>query len=166
MPPDRFAGPETPYPIMKKAGQFAASSGFTLLEVIATLVILAVLSFSVVAGLRSSPPVRVEAEVLKSNLRYVEALALANNTAVWSVRFDAGSYTLQRDPVIPGSPARWPGENSATHELADGVRFTDGAPGELVFNAWGAPAAEFNLTLTSADRAIPISVSAITGFIP
>jgi len=151
---------------MQQKSHKATSGGFTFIEVICTLVLLSFMAFTVIAALQPDPPVRVEAEVLKSNLRYAESLALANNTAAWRVRIDAQSYTLLRDPPVPGKPLPWPGENSNTHTLAEGGRFTDDSLGDLLLNTWGAPIADHQLTLAGGGLQVKVMVLADTGFIP
>lgn len=137
--------------------------GFTLIETVAMLVVMAVLAVCVMAGMHVPASVPVEADILRSHLGYAQSLAMANNVAVWSVDFHGSSYVLRRDGGT--SPVSWPGESSATHALGGGVAIGAGT-GTLVFNEWGAPAATYVVTLSDGEQTRSVSVVGFTGMIP
>ncbi|MGD9613220.1 MAG: prepilin-type N-terminal cleavage/methylation domain-containing protein [Kiritimatiellia bacterium] len=141
----------------------AAQHGFSLIEVIAVLVVLGILAVSIVAGMDVHASVAVEADILRSHLGYAQSLAMANNTADWGIAFSGASYTLLRD----GNPAPvfWPNESSATYALPAGVTIVSGA-GVLAFDDWGAPAATHVFTLSDGTEQQQVSVIGFTGLVP
>jgi prepilin-type N-terminal cleavage/methylation domain-containing protein len=140
-----------------------ATAGFTFIEVICTLMILAVLAVTVSAGRWTPAAVISEAHILRAHLRYVQSLAMANNTAQWSVLFDSDQYTLQRDGAP--APVPFPNENAAVHALPSDVFLTQGQ-GELVFDSWGAPSNNYAVTLSDGTFTRQIQVVGFTGLIP
>ena len=141
----------------------AAASGFTLVEVVAVLTVLAILAGTVAAALRVRPSVSVEADMLRSRLGFAQALAMANNTAEWSVRFDNNAYRLLRDGA--DSPLPWPGTPSAAHGLPDGITIAAGA-GLMALDEWGAPPATRDIRLTDGSRNATVRITEFTGLVP
>lgn len=138
-------------------------SGFTAIEVIAALLVLGILTAMATAGRWTSGSAAAEAEVMRSNLRYVEALAMANNTATWSVRIMNGSYEIWRNGGL--SPVPFPGRNSPVYTLPAGVRIVQGAS-VISFNQWGAPADNQAIVLSDGARTRTVSIFGFTGLIP
>lgn len=139
-------------------------AGFTVLEVLAALVILGVLAFFVSGRLGNiGADVVAEQAIMRSHLRFAQALAIANNTAQWSVFLDAGSYTLRRD----GQPApiNLPDESSPTRLLDPGVTVVSGG-GEVSFNQYGAPAQDVTITLSDGNVNRNVRILGFTGLIP
>lgn len=140
--------------------------GFTTIEVIVVLVLMAVLAAGVVAGMRTPASVVAEADILRANLGYAQMLAMANNTAAWSIQFNGNSYILIRtDDNGSSSPVPWPGEGSAMHNLGTGLAIVQGA-GTLNLDAWGAPAADHVLALSDGNWQEQVSITGFTGLIP
>jgi len=145
-------------------GQASARGGFSLLELVAILLLLGVLAVVIVPGMTNiGAGPAAEAERLRTNLRYAQSLAIANNTASWGVQFNAGSYQLLRN----GTPvaSSWPGDSGAGHIVADGVRITAGA-GLLEFDDLGAPAATRTIVFTAGGRSEAVTIIGFTGLIP
>jgi len=138
-------------------------AGVTLIEFIAVFLLIAVVG-GVVLMLATgrNTDAAAQAAILKSHLRYVQSLAMANNTASWTVTFTGSSYTLNRN----GSPAtvNLPNESSSTHTFPSGVAITSMSGNTLSFSERGSPgAADFTLVLNGT---INIAVTRNTGFIP
>lgn len=140
------------------------NNGFTLIEVIAVLVIAAILTAVVVVRGMSTADVNLQAEVdtLKSHLRYAQYQALNDIAPVkWGINLQGSSYTLVRnisgDNTTFDSPFRLPNESSATHDFSP-VAATNAA---VLFNEWGSP----NITsITFGGQTIAITAN--TGFMP
>jgi prepilin-type N-terminal cleavage/methylation domain-containing protein len=119
-------------------------SGFTMVEVIAVLVVLSIVSASAI-GLyqRMGESEFTERLLLKSNLRYARQQAM-NSTNRWSIAFAGGSYTLLKDGA---SGHRFPSLESGTH--SPGISFS--GPAQIEFEAQtGALTAAGAQTITFA----------------
>jgi len=141
-------------------------SGFTLLEAIVALAILATLAAFVGAGMDVHASVAVEADVLRSHLGYAQSLAMANNVAAWRVSFAAGQYALERNNGAGWAAAtnHWPGENSSIYALPGGVALTPA--GSVEINEWGAPAVTHVFTLSDGTEMRQVSIVGFTGLVP
>lgn len=141
-----------------------ASGGFTLLEAIAVLVLIVVLTAAVwMRATHTGAAVAAEAAILRGHLRFVQAMAMANNTVVWSVQIGGTSYTMQRDGAP--SPLHLPDESSATRQLASGVTIAGGG-GVLTFNEWGVPDQGRVVVLSDGVSQQTVAILGGTGFIP
>ena len=139
-------------------------SGFTFLEVVATLVLLAILTVVVMVGIRNThASVAAEANILRAHLRFSQAMAMANNTSDWSVLITDSSYTLHRDGLP--SPINLPNENSPTHLLPAGVRIVGGA-GLHSICEWGCPGGTVVITLSDGSHQQSVTLMGGTGLIP
>ena len=141
-----------------------AHNGFTLLEVIVVLLLVAVLGAVVVPRIGTiGAGVRAEAELLRANLRFVQALAITGNTATWSVQVEPGAYRVLRN----GNPAptTLPDEAGPARVLPPAVRIVSGT-GAIVFDAHGAPASTVSIVLSDGQRNETVTVIGFTGLIP
>ena len=149
------------------------AAGFTSFEIIAAILVIAIIGGIAIARLTSPSDytVAAEAEIVKSNIRYAQFRALSDadtsfgvNGATWGIAFSANSYTLQRN----GSTAtiNFPGDDSATRNLPAGITVSASAS-PLTFDVWGSPGAG-NITVTITDGVSPqtVVVTQNTGFIP
>ena len=144
-----------------RAHSLGGCGGFTLIEVLAVLLIMAVVMTVI---LTRTPPVDrdafAEAAILRSHLRFAQSLAMSHTTERWSVSFTPRSYTLFENGLP--SAVRLPNEGSSTHNLPDGVAVTAGI-GEVRFDEWGSPGPD---TLTISVNTETVTVTGLTGFIP
>ena len=150
--------------IMKKTNN---SLGFTLIEVIAVLVVLGIIAAVAFSRLTASgTELYTERDILKSNLRFVQFKALSNNdnaATTWGISFSGGSYTLQRNGAT--AAISFPSEGSAKHTLSGGVTLT--AQASVTYDFWGSPgAADIGITLTQGGETTSFTITGTTGFIP
>ncbi len=140
--------------------------GFTLIEIIAVLVIIGIMSAVAITIFSSLDKYKLasEVEILKTHLRYAQSRAMNDNVS-WGIYFiDNKHYTLQRNGEEISNPSL-PNENSATHKLQDGVTKTGGSA-NVTFDIWGSPGTiDIPLTLKAGETR-GITVTANTGFIP
>lgn len=154
-------------------GRGGNDGGFTLIETIAVLVIIAIISALIIARGTGTDTAQLQAEVdtLKGHLRYAQALAMNANegnvptggtvTVKWGIRVDVSSYTLIKD--VDGdqsSPFNLPAESSATRSFAP-INAT--GTGTVLFDEWGGPETPVP-AIALGGQSIPITPE--TGFIP
>lgn len=137
--------------------------GFTTIEVIAALLLIAVLAAVVVSRMvDTSADLAAESEIVKAHLRFVQSRAM-NADVSWGVRFDGNSYTMLTDGLT--SSGVLPNENSSTHTLAVGSVSASTNP--LLFDEWGSPGTtNITVTVTDGSGSKSFLISKNTGFIP
>ncbi|MEF3697950.1 prepilin-type N-terminal cleavage/methylation domain-containing protein [Desulfolutivibrio sp.] len=140
----------------------SGSEGFTLLEVVAVLVLLGILAAVVVARFADNNADTVaEAEIFKSHLRYAQLRAMGD-IVPWSIVINApGSYTLYKGADASGTPQNLPGASGSTHALDSDVTISGGA---IAFDWRGQAAVTGGDVAFTGESAIVLSVYATTGF--
>jgi len=159
---------------MSKAFHHKQHAGFTMIEVIATLVILAVVSAVVISRGTgtAATDLQVEVDTLKGKLRYAQYLAMNDISPVkWGVQMNGTSYTLVKntsgDGVTFTQPYNLPNESSAAHSIAP----FSATSVNILFDEWGIPynaaaklAAAAVITVNPGNQTVTITPE--TGFIP
>lgn len=158
--------------------------GFTVIEIIAVVLIMAIVGVIAVSRMTSTKiyNVAAEVEILKANLRYAQFRALSDadktlnsNATTWGISVAANSYTLQKTEAGATTNPGLFGESSSMHNLATGISITtsQGIPITITYDAWGIPSVAgtpitVDLTITVTDGASPktVTVRKSTGFIP
>jgi prepilin-type N-terminal cleavage/methylation domain-containing protein len=139
------------------------NGGFTLIEIIAVLVIIAIISAVVISRGTVTNDAKLQAEVdtLKGHLRYAQTLAMNDLPETkWGINLGGSSYTLVRVGTTgTTSPFNLPNESSATHSFAP-INAT--ATGTVLFNESGSPDTPIP-TIALGGKSIPITQN--TGFI-
>jgi prepilin-type N-terminal cleavage/methylation domain-containing protein len=141
--------------------------GFTLIEVIAVLIIIAIISAVAISRGIGTDTVSLQAEVdtFKGHLRYAQSLAMNDLSPVkWGISYAGinakGEYTYQlvKDPLGTSaftSPYSLPNESGSIHAVSK--PFT--ASGTVLFDEWGRPTGSATIGGQS------IIITAETGFI-
>jgi prepilin-type N-terminal cleavage/methylation domain-containing protein len=142
-------------------GRQQENKGFTLIEMIAVLVIVAIIMAVAISRGIATGDVKLQAEVdtLKGHLRYAQYLAMNDIApAKWGINVGGSSYTLIRFYAnATTSPYSLPGESSATHSFAP----ITATPVTILFDDWGSPD---NTSITLGGQTMTITAN--TGFIP
>ena len=118
-----------------------SNKGFTLIEVVAVLIILGILAAVAISRGIDTRDVSLQAEVdtLKAHLRYAQYLALNDISPVkWGIQITGQTYTLVRNSNGDGATFdnhSLPGESSATHSIAPFTATTI----NVLFDEWGTP---------------------------
>jgi MSHA pilin protein MshC len=144
-----------------------------MIEIIAVLVIIGIISVVVMSRGSATDEAKLQAEVdtLKGHLRYAQYTAMNDIPPTkWGIQISGQSYTLVRNLTGNGatfdSPHNLPGESSATHSFAAPLTAT---AINVLFDEWGSPYNAATKLLTDATVTISsesITITAGTGFIP
>lgn len=163
-------------------GQLRNNRGFTMIEIIAVLVILGIIAAVVISRGTATDAVKVQAEVdiLKGHLRYAQYLAMNDVSStttgyvLWGINIGTGSYELVKyvgGVKVTPTPFNMPNEWAATHSFASPVTAT-AATALVLFDEWGSPCTtalvKFTVgaTITLNPGSQSITITPETGFIP
>jgi len=136
------------------------SKGFTLIELIATMVIASILASSLITGYRTyNEFLKVNKEILNmvNTIRQARDYCMeANENFYLSVDTDADTYTLEY--INDNNALNLPGQNDNVFTMPSFVDFTasTGLDAELVFNIVGEPTEEATITINTNERTINI----------
>ena len=135
------------------------SKGFTLIELIATMVIASILASSLITGYRNyNEWQKVNKEILTmvNTLRQARDHCMeANENFYLSVDTDADTYTLKYKTAKVA--LNLPSESSNVFTMPNFVDFTASTVGtDLEFNILGEPSATKTITINSGERTIEI----------
>lgn len=155
--------------------------GFTMIEVVVVLILLAILVSTVAirfSSINSDIPNQIE--ILKSSLRFAQIKALNDtvDTEKWGIYFQNNySYTLvfTKDGVTT-SPVNLPGEcgnnplgctQTPTHTLPSGMTISTGVGTTVAFDRWGSPGTSSISIALSKGSEPPgaITITKNTGYI-
>lgn len=155
----------------------ADNKGFTMIEVIAVLIILGIITaIAVSRGLSTQQDLIPQADIVKSHLRFAQLKALQDDEATWGINFSSSTtYSLFTNGNTADTMTL-PGEDAKEVDLAQkspGMTITTGI---VSFDSWGRPCTNAAGTiLQSENRTIAVSLSGQTetititqntGFIP
>lgn len=167
------------------------NKGFTLVEIIAVLIILGIMAAVAVSRVGSNQSDLIpQRDILKSHLRFAQLKALADDVqeadgvtpSSWGLYFEGTKYTLYNNGAL-ATTSNLPGEDGKVHTFPPGVTVTtDAAGGFVYFNRWGSPVSSAGagstlvLTLLTANTTItlsqggvndnqPITITPNTGYI-
>jgi prepilin-type N-terminal cleavage/methylation domain-containing protein len=154
--------------MLRKSGgdYFPGEKGFTLLEVITVLIILAVIAAYAVSRININVNLPAEVDKFKSNLRYAQQIALSGNQHIWRVAVAANSYTLTSRNLDGSNIVSMNFvSGTSTVNLPSGI--TSGWTGNINFDQWGSPGnATIVVPLTDGTTTSNITITRNSGFIP
>ena len=166
--------------MMKKQnvkGRLGNRRGFTLIEIIAVLIILLIISAVVLSkGFDRSIDVYAAASVLKNHIRFAQASAMKFNEP-WSVNATGANFAVRKnDTDLSKTPVILPGEGEASVNLS--VKYKVNMTMTLYFDGKGRPYAHpftatsdltvllpVSVTATGASSSVDIIITPDTGFI-
>jgi len=163
-----LTGVISPQPISSPHG----CQGFTLIEVISTLMLIGILAAIAISRAHSTVDVDVATAtaMLKTHLRYAQTKAM-NSDESWGISFTVAPYGLQNAsgvaeplPTDPNEAGNFPAEITLTPSV-NPVMFD---------NRWGYPAdntgtvlaADCTITVSKGDASQTVTVTKNTGFVP
>ena len=145
------------------------NKGFTMVEMLVVVILIGLISAIVFSrSYQSNAGLVGEVALLKSQLRYVQSLAMADNTKSWGLKIENGKYTLMENAVASGS--NLPNEPTSERIIPSqtNVSIPTVTPNDTItFDEWGSPGSQ-NYSITLSDGSNPdqtITVTKNTGFI-
>ena len=145
------------------------NGGFTLIEVIAVLIILIIIAaVAVTHGISTQNDLIPQVDTVKTHLRFAQMKALNDDTNTWSMAFTTGSYSLSctagTNSTCPSSTIQLPSESSNTHNFPSDVTVNPAIT--ITFDRWGSPGgSNAVVNLIQGSQTIAITVGANTGYI-
>lgn len=129
------------------------STGFTAVELIATLLILGVLAAVIIPKANTEEPQVInDLNVLRAHIRFAQLKAMGDITP-WGLNIGATSYTLERNGTT-AAMVNLPGDNSATHTFdASALTVT---PVRIAFDPRGRPFNMGTRTVMNSDQTINV----------
>ncbi len=142
---------------------FKEEDGFTLIEIIAILVVMGILMVVTISRIISADTYQTSGELDKvtSHLRYAQGRAIRTDST-WGIRFNNGStYWLFQNVGTNSVQATFAGEGS--NQVTLSTLLVTSAPQNITFDRFGSPgAADIIITTSGGNK----TVAADTGFIP
>jgi MSHA pilin protein MshC len=142
------------------------NGGFTLIEIIAVLIILAIITaVAVTRGMSTQNDLIPQADTVKTHLRFAQMKALNDDVNIWKMAFTSTSYALScAGSNCPSSTIRLPSEKDNTHSFPSDVTVNPAIT--ITFDRWGSPGgSDAVVSLTQGSQTIAITVAANTGYI-
>ena len=158
--------------MMRALKQSVGKGGFTMIEIIAVLVILGILAAVVAVKMSNTSAVDLasQVEAVKGHLRYAQTRAMNSNLVAWGINFNSTTSYYLFQGAGSTIPVQLPGEEGAIVSLTakkSGLTIT---PVRITFNEFGSPCNDAgvplttNATVTTSGGTIIITKN--TGFIP
>ena len=157
------------------------TAGFTIIEIVVVLIVMSIIvAFAIGRGRVTSADLKVQTEVLKSQMRHAQARAM-NDNVPWGIQTNStggGYWLFKYDPdTTTLTVVRLPGENENTVDLAaEGMSMTAGTysfddrgiPYYALFSGTppGAPlTVNRSITISKGSDNYSITITKNTGFI-
>jgi prepilin-type N-terminal cleavage/methylation domain-containing protein len=148
---------------MSSGAKEIRTAGFTMIEIIAVLLVTSIIAVVAVASsqsVSSRSQLVSQVAVVKSHIHYAQMMAMKSNVS-WGIDFSSSSYTLQTNGAT--STVCFPSVGSATYTLPSGIT-ASATTNPIVFNEWGSPgASNITVTVSNGTTNTTITVNMITG---
>jgi len=138
--------------------------GFTLLEITAVLVLMAIISAYVIGRAIGTEQIELSGQTdkIRTQIRYAQAMAMKRSDAIWGITCDTNQYWLFQTNI--GTPEFLPGEQNAQITLSDlGVNMSAFT---LFFDRIGKPYSAYDEAtiepLNNTDNTLTINLTAGT----
>jgi prepilin-type N-terminal cleavage/methylation domain-containing protein len=147
---------------------YSGDGGFTMIEIIAVLLIIGILTVVAVAWMwssQSNSDLTSQVDVVKNHLRYAQIRAM-NTDTVWGINFNSTTTYYLFQGAGSTTPINIPGEQGAIVDLVakkSKLTITPPTGGSVTFDSYGSPG---SATITIATNGGNITVTENTGFIP
>ena len=140
------------------------NSGFTLIEVIAIVIVMGIVTaFAVGRVADNKPELIAQTQVLKVHLRYAQSRAMNSNDN-YGIETDGNTYWLFRYNATSGDViVNFPGESAGSIDLsALGLTLSmDGSSNIVSFDSKGIPYKDNSGDIQTEDRTLTLSTAAL-----
>ena len=138
------------------------NSGFTLIEVIAIVIVMGIVTaFAVGRVADNKPELLAQTQVLKIHLRYAQSRAMNSNDN-YGIETDGNKYWLFRYDGTFAVPVNFPGEGSDIDLSALGLTLSmDGSSNIVSFDSKGIPYKDNSGDIQTEDRTLTLSTAAL-----
>ncbi len=143
-----------------------SNRGFTMIEVIAVLVLIGIIAVVAISRYTSTAEVDLIAkqEILKSHIRYAQSRAM-NSNMIWGIQFSGLTYSLfaySNGTAVTPTPI-FPNVDSGSAPMPPGMSAT----GIVAFDFFGRPYTDVTTTTPYTTQIIAgITITPDTGFVP
>jgi len=149
-----------------KLGTYKNQRGFTLIEVVAVLIIIGIVAAVAMTRATSTRDYDIisQVEAVKAHLRLAQSRAMGMNSP-YGINFDSQTTYYLYD-ATNSEKKLLPGQNELTVDLEakkSGLQITSVSKNPVVFDAYGSPGTE---TITIATNGGQIIITKNTGYIP
>ncbi len=156
-----------------------SNSGFTLIEIVAVLIILGIVSAVVVSRAGNNDvDLAAQAEVIKGHIRFAQMRAMAAddspaNLPTWGICSNAAGTQYWLYNRNNATPVLLPGEENARISLTD-AGLTSMTVFDISFNDWGVPfvrngplplSANLSITVNDDGNSDTVTIFPQTGFV-
>lgn len=149
--------------------------GFSLIEVISILIVIAIIAAIIASRGISTSDVTFQSDVdrVKAHLRYAQSASL-NSDSTWGIDFTGSKYSLYKWDSVAGAKVKIkiPGEDSTDLSMPEGSSITQ----PVSFDGWGKPStdpdadpianADITLTFNGSSISRSITIYKNTGYVP
>ncbi len=130
--------------------------GFTVIELIAVLVMISVISAIILGRMGNiKADLNARTDTIKAHLRYAQSRAM-DSDLIWGIRYTGTGYFLFSFHGSSESAIRIPDEENVIVDLS-GDEISLGSFQAISFDSWGSPYANATGTGTSAGQTIVVS---------
>jgi prepilin-type N-terminal cleavage/methylation domain-containing protein len=153
--------------------------GFTLIEIIAVLVLMSIIAASVlIRGMNTDQiDMMAQAAKIRNHIRYAQAMAMKRSDTNWGIKCDGNAYWFFKgtDPDDSANQLSLPGEKSSQILLSDINVTMDGFT--LLFDQYGIPyknnlstkvdnsSDSLSITISAGSGSVTLSITPETGLI-
>ena len=133
-----------------------ANAGFTMVEMIAVLLVLAVLAAFVLPRVDTEQPTAInDLNVLRAHIRFAQIKAMGDVVS-WGLNINGNTYTLERDGAT-STTVNLPGVNGVTHQFeSDDLSI---AAIQIAFDPRGRPLTPTGNATATSDQVLTVSPS-------